>query len=157
MQGHLLGHICVVANEKRHPKCVSGCYLGLGRIEIAQLLNIVRWPEGAVEGPRSAEFQPESRRWGSVATRLGVGDWARCDALEDIARSRSAHERFSEDESDRHLGEFLQLCVGEIVLRLVTAPSLSRDSRIGYFARRRCLGGLIFGALSMKKIEMSRV
>src|ERR1039458_852076 len=97
------------------------------------------------------------RRRGSVAMGLGVGDWARCDTLEDIARSRSAHERFSEDESDRHLGEFLQLRVGEIVLRLVIAPSFSRDSRIGYFARRRRLGGLIFWALSMKKIEMSRV
>src|ERR1700757_2323969 len=136
MQGHLLRRIRVVANEKRHPKCVTGRNLGLRRIEIAQLLNIVRWPEGVVEGPRSAEFQPESRRWGSVATRLGVGDWARCDALEDIARNRSTHERFSEDESDRHLGEFLQLCVSEIVLRLVIAPSFSRDSRIGYFAHR---------------------
>src|ERR1700686_4852740 len=157
MQGHLLGRICVVANEKRHPKCITGRNLGLGRIEGDQLLNIVRWPEGAVEGPRSAEFQPESRRGGSVAMGLGVGDWARCDALEDIARSRSAHERFSQDESDRHLGEFLQLCVGEIVLRLVIAPRFSRDSRIGYFARMRRLGGLIFWALSMKKIEMSRV
>ena len=53
---NLLSRIRVVANDERHPERFAGSDLGLGRIEIGQMFDVVSPPEHLVKSPWPAEF-----------------------------------------------------------------------------------------------------
>src|SRR5205807_9257112 len=81
----------------------------------------------------------------------------RLDTCENVTHGRAAKQRLSADEPDVRLGEFFELGVGKIVLRLVVTPSLRCHLRIGNLSRRRNLVGAIYRTFALEEIEVNGV
>src|SRR5215469_818677 len=154
---NLLDRVRLVANEQRHPERFAGSDLRLAWIEIGQMFDVVGPPECLVKSPRAAEYQAETRRRRFKAAGADVADGLRLNALKDVAGYASADQRLPEDKPHRLLGEFFQLSIGKIILRLVRTPRLSRHLRVRHFAIGRNVLSWIFRTLALGKVQVGGV
>src|SRR5215472_10513422 len=114
----------------------------------------MRRPEAMVESPWPAKFENYFGRRRLISAGAHVGDGCGDNALKHIPGYRSANERLAEYQTNRHLAVFLQLRIGEIVLRFVVSPGLGGNPGISNLAGGRDVAGGIFRPLSLKELKM---
>src|SRR5205809_376116 len=151
---NLLYRIGVIADKQGNPQRIARCNLRLRRVQISEMLDVVRWPKGPIEGPGSTQLKGQLCRWWLITTSPDIPNGSWRDTFEDVTRGCAADQRLSENETDGGLGEFFELCVGKIVLRLVVTPGFCGHLRIGNLPRRRNFVGAIFRTFALEEIEV---